>query len=107
MRRGPLLRMRAFNSLSRDHTLGEVGERIATLIKLSTPSLGITRRCQGQSGRRRDPFNSLSRDHMRHVKPKCVRNGRGFQLPLSGSLLFWKADVLSGRVLSTPSLGIT
>jgi hypothetical protein len=42
VRRGPLLRMRAFNSLSRDHTLGEVGERIATLIKLSTPSLGIT-----------------------------------------------------------------
>ena len=34
--------MATFNSLSRDHRLGELGQVARNLVRLSTPSLGIT-----------------------------------------------------------------
>ena len=55
-------------------------------------------------------FNSLSRDHERHLAPRVERGrGQNFQLPLAGSLRV--ISDLPGRKfasgLSTPSRGIT
>ena len=56
--------------------------------KLSTPSLGITSLADYEKvdfAKIVDPFNSLSRDHSRKIRPETTRRGFGFQLPLSGS----------------------
>ena len=79
---------RPFNSLSRDHA-NNISERRCTGKRLSTPSLGITRR---------------SRATFRFTAPQQT-----FQLPPSGSpTLVREQRATAGRfVLSTPSLGIT
>ena len=129
------IRREAFNSLSRDHLGSSAGHGHADRGKLSTPSLGITRRRKSALPNRysHDPlstpslgitdelteeeyrqravsFNSLSRDHgNREKNPRRIGHFRpSFQLPLSGSpprLLFLSRRVIQD--LSTPSLGIT
>ena len=82
------VRLLAFNSLSRDHSLRAPPLVHGPLPVLSTPSLGITLRDVVLEGMRElsGAFNSLSRDH------NNVRIAR--------------AEVIK-RFLSTPSLGIT
>ena len=80
-----------FNSLSRDHlnvSGMEVLEELRQLIKLSTPSRGITNviwRLELKEGEGKT-FNSLSRDHSGSFPTFRVGNSpRDFQLPLAGS----------------------
>ena|GEM_PF-4149584 len=100
---------KTFNSLSRDH-LGYFGIDVAEgFLNLSTPSLGITGDRQYRQFGYNTAFNSLSRDHRRHLhvaahvgytmnlstpslgitEPEYCRQPLGhyfcFQLPLSGS----------------------
>ena len=75
-----------FNSLSRDH-LNSMDSRSWRKRGLSTPSLGITSRHEGEiNDKIRQTFNSLSRDH-------------------ESTLLIITSTSLT--LLSTPSLGIT
>jgi len=53
----------SFNSLSRDHWATRSSDRRTFSQRLSTPSLGITKRGRQPARRRAPPFNSLSRDH--------------------------------------------
>ena len=80
----------SFNSLSRDHQRGSAFVACRLWIELSTPSLGITVRLNGEKRSSTitsldRTFNSLSRDH-------CFSAAR---------------ETILLRPLSTPSLGIT
>ena len=81
-----ITRWMAFNSLSRDHISRFCCLDLPELVRLSTPSLEITREAKFAVVRaREDAFNSLSRDHLFSMTIVNTSVIAGFQLPLSGS----------------------
>jgi len=101
---------RAFNSLSRDHS---IPLRIGSQVGFSTFQLPLSGSLPSfVPGTPKTPppaFNSLSRDHLNSLRTSSTTCGSTtFQLPLSGSQIY-ESEIgdLINDLLSTPSLGIT